>query len=145
MLPASSTSRTDFQPNSDEINKAVVLSMLAYLDTAQRKEAIENNSTTLFVSFTWRFCIQDMFNVKVAGRDEFSKNYGEAGKDVRGLFHNELFQRITTNIPSVSYSHSFKAVRIIFSGHSSAGALAHLFLICYMLKTWEETKTKNKK
>ena len=91
-----STSRTYFQPNSDEINKAVFLSMLAYLDTAQRKEAIEYNSTTLFVSFTWRFCIQDMFNVKVAGRDEFSKNYGEASKEVRGLFHNDIFQRITT-------------------------------------------------
>ena len=57
---SSGNSRTDFQPNSDEIKKAVVLSMLAYLDTAQRKEAIENNSTTLIVAFTWWFCIQDM-------------------------------------------------------------------------------------
>ena len=76
-----------------------------------------------------------MFDPNVAGRDEFSKTYGEVAKYLQGLFHSELFQRITCNISSMSYFHNYKADKIIFSGHSLGGELAHLFLINYMLKT----------
>lgn len=164
MGASSSISRTDFQPNSVEISKAIVLSSLAYLDNAERKAALENRyshmgleniimahdfimgeckqdeNSTLFVAFRWRFLSKDMFALKAAGRNEFSKSYPEAGKDVRGLFNNELFRRITDDLPSISYFNNFKADKIIFSGHSLAGSLAHLFLICYMLNTREEAK-----
>ena len=76
-----------------------------------------------------------MFALNVVGRDEFSKTYGEVAKDLQSLFHSELFQRITCNLPSMSYFQNYKADKIIFSGHSLGGALAHLFLINYMLKT----------
>ena len=81
-----------------------------------------------------------MFDPNVAGRDEFSKNYGEVAKYLQGLFHSEIFQRITCNLPSMSYFQNYKVDKIIFSGHSLGGALAYLFLINYMIKTWEGTK-----
>lgn len=160
-MGASSSTSIDLKPNSDEISKAVLLSSLAYLDNAERNAAFksrysniglenivlapdfilgeckQNNSSTLFVAFRWRFCIQDIFSLKVAGMNEFTKSYGAAGKDVRGFFHNKLFQRTTDNLPSMSYFNDFKAGKIIFAGHGLAGSLAHVFLLCYMLNTRE--------
>lgn len=157
--------RRDFRPDSDDISKAVVLSALANLDNVERREAVEDryydigleniqmaqnfvmaeskqhNNNTLFVAFRLQFSIQAMFATSVAGREEFSKTYGvEVTKDLQGLFHGELFQRITCNLPSMSYFQNYKADKIIFTGHSLAGALAHLFLINYMLITREGTK-----
>ena len=66
-----------------------------------------------------------MFSLKVAGINDFTKSYGTiVGKDVRGLFHNELFQRITDYLPSLSYFNDFKADKIIFANHGLAGSLA---------------------
>jgi len=156
----------DRQPNSHEIAKAVVLSSLAYLDNQSATATVERRysdigferilmaphfilgfdpkedgcNTTLYVAFRRRLSIQDMFAVKVADRSEFIDSYGEAAKDVEGLFNYDLFERITSELPSMSHFQNYKANRIIFSGHGLAGALAHLFLICYMIKTREEDR-----
>lgn len=158
------TSRSDFQPNSDEISKAVLLSSLANLDNEERKQAVavpdyrfgweniqmapdfivgeckQSDTNTLFVAFRWGFSIRDMFALEVAGKDEFCKSYGTVAKDLQGLFHNEIFQKLTCNLPSMGFFQNYKADKIIFSGHGLGGALAHLFLICYMLITREGTK-----
>lgn len=151
----------DFQPKSDEIAKAVVLSSLAYMDDQQAMADVETQysdigfqwiqmaqnfivgfdyNMTLYVSFRRCLSFQDMFALKVADRNEFIESYGEAAKNVEGLFHYELFQTITSELPKMSHFQHYKSNRIIFSGHGLAGALAHLFLICYMLETQEENR-----
>lgn len=151
----------DFQPKSNEIANAVVLSSLAYLDDQQAMAEVEtrcfdigfqrilmaqnfivgfDNNKTLYVSFRRCLSIQNMFSLEVADRKEFIESFGEEAKNVEGLFHYDLFQTITSELPNMSHFQHYKSNRIIFSGHGLAGALAHLFLICYMLKTREEDR-----
>lgn len=152
----------DYEPNSDEIARAVVLSSLdnersmAAVDTRYDRTGFErilmaqnfimgfDNNMTLYVAFRRCLPIRNMFALQVADRNEFIESFGEAAKNVEGLFHYELFQTITSELPNMShFQHClqhYKSNRIIFSGHGLAGALAHMFLICYMLKTQEEDR-----
>ena len=59
---------------------------------------------------------------------------------VEGLFHYGLFQIITSEPPRMSHFQHYPAKRIIFSGHGLAGALDHMFLICYMINNRGEDK-----
>ena len=81
-----------------------------------------------------------LFAVKVAGWSEFINSDGEAAKDVKGLFHYGLFQIITSEPPRMSHFQHYPAKRIIFSGHGLAGALDHMFLICYMINNRGEDR-----
>lgn len=155
----------DYQPKSDEIARAVVLSSLAYLDNERAMAAVDTQynrigfegilmaqnfimgfgyNMTLYVAFRRCLPIRNMFAMTVADRNEFIESFGEEAENVEGLFHYELFQTITSELPNMShFQHClqhYKSNRIIFSGHGLAGALAHLFLICYMLKTREEDR-----
>ena len=70
-----------------------------------------------------------MFSLKFEGINDFTKSYGTAvGKDVHGLFHNELFQRTTDYLPSMSYFNDFKANKIIFACHGLVGSLAEMHI-----------------